>query len=213
MAANMWRGSESSVRKSGKYGVVLDCGVMRRCGKSNRPPHYYVFTEDSAIGVRPLVLIGTVNEIFEFLMINKTSGIENRIASIPDIYMKASQYRPGKRYVGLFPGLDAAKQLTDNIVGLIGAGIGNLFSGPMHSILEISGGAKDLKQALDDGKDPYGKAFSSTKGKSVPTPNQFAITWHYLQEKGSEKIGEGSISFASQYGYVEQKLLKLLGIY
>ncbi len=215
MTAEMWRAPSSVIRKAGRYGFVQDGGIMRHAYKTSSPPHYYFF-DDNPIAAKPMVLIGTINEIFEFLMVNKTSGILNKIDDLPEIYMGVSQCKPTPRFVGLFPVNDVLSQLLDKGIGLLGAGIGNVMgefstlAKMPHTALEISGGAKDLKDAGPDGKNPYQKALHKSKIDKKSIANKFAITWSYLQEKGLKKIGEKSVSFSALYGYADQELMKLL---
>jgi hypothetical protein len=130
--------------------------------------------------------------------------------------MEASQYRPAPRFVGLFPFSDAISQLVDKVVGIIGGGFGNFIGefstlqGMPHAGLEVAGGMKDLKDALGDAKNPYGKAIHKSKVDSSATTNKFAITWSYLHEKGMKKIAEGSVSFAAMYHYAEGELMNVL---
>ncbi len=99
MPARMFRAPASVVRMAGKMSFVQDNGLMHG-GPPGSDGNYW-FSEAGA-GVKPLVLVGTHNEITAFLMKRKESGIKNTIASLPDIYMGVAPYKPAPRFVGLF---------------------------------------------------------------------------------------------------------------
>jgi len=222
MAAKMWRAPVSKVVQAGKFGVIQDGGVMNPAYRSSKPPGYYFFNDDHPIAAKPMVLVGTMGEVLEFFK-TKKSGIENRIKELPEIYMNVEIYKPKPRFVGLFPFLDAIAQLTEQSVGILSAGFGNIMGNVggsvhtvSHNVLELTGGAKDLKEAYSHTKQPYKKAFSERKKSSGGSskgvqPLKYAISWTYLPEKGYKNVAKGSVSFDALYLIVVQELKAVLG--
>lgn len=199
MVASMWRVPASKVGQVGRMSFVQDNGVMRSAVTAG--DGFYWFSEVGA-GVKPLVLVGTVDEITEFLMNHKTSGINNTVADLPELYMKVAPARKGVRYVGLFPIHDFVSQLVDKLGGFV----------PGSTLTDIGGALKDLKEAIMD-LPTYKKAFSFSKAKSKPlSPNTFAVFWTYTPDKDFVKIGSGKINFSSMYGVIETQLNSLMGI-
>lgn len=96
----MWRESAPVVKEGKFFSVIQDRGTLQKAVKSSN--NEFLFSEKGA-GVKPLVLIGTPIEIFEYLKKNETCGIENHLQEIPEIYMGIAKYVPRKRFNGLFP--------------------------------------------------------------------------------------------------------------
>lgn len=198
MAASIWRMPASKVIQVGRMSFVQDNGVMRSAATAS--DGFYWFSEVGA-GIKPLALVGTVDEITEFLMNRKSSGINNTISTLPEIYMKVAPARKGTRYIGLFPIHDFVSQLVDKLAGFV----------PGSNLTDLAGAAKDLKEAATD-RPSYKKAFSHSKAKSKPLPaNTFAVFFSYMGEKGFTKIGSGKITFGAMYGVIDAQLDKLLG--
>jgi hypothetical protein len=64
------------------------------------------------MGVKPLVIIGTLDYILDQLAENKDRGISNVIPRLPNIYFSITNYTPNKRFTGVFPYGDAVAQLA-----------------------------------------------------------------------------------------------------
>lgn len=97
---NMWREPAPIVKEGKFFSVIQDRGTLQKAVKSSN--NEFLFSEKGA-GVKPLVLIGSPVEIFEYLKKNETCGIENHLQEIPEIYMGITRYIPRKRFSGLFP--------------------------------------------------------------------------------------------------------------
>jgi len=198
MPAHMFRAPASVVKKVGKgisSGFVQDNGQMR--GAPPASNGYYLFSEVGA-GVKPLVLVGTHNDITEFLMLKKNSGIENRIQTLPDIYMNITHYRPAPRFTGLFPFHNTIVQLVKDFARFV----------PGSKLTDLAGAAGDIKDALN--AKGYANRYSSKNSKAPA--NLVAITWTYLSGKGYEQIGSGTVNFSAMYAYIDNKLSGMIGI-
>ena len=193
MTAKMFRAPASVVKQGGAGAVIQDNGMMR--GTAPASNGYYLFSEVGA-GVKPLCLVGTWDDLLRFLMERKTSGVQNQIGTLPDIYMSVEKYRPKPRFVGLFPFHDSVKAVIE--------GITDLFPGNWMS--DLVGGLKNVR-------DNVGQGYANMQSSKTSAPsNLLVITWHYLQSKGMERIGSGTISFAAMYGVIDQKLNAIHGI-
>ncbi len=71
---------------------------------------FYVFSEQGA-GVKNLMLLGTAEEIGNWLSQNKERGIDNRIDTLPDIYMTIARYDPNVKPIVLSPVHDVVDDL------------------------------------------------------------------------------------------------------
>ncbi|HTU67731.1 MAG TPA: hypothetical protein VMF52_17405 [Steroidobacteraceae bacterium] len=211
MAAEMWRVPVSEVKFGGGGSVIEDRGVLHRAiAASNRQ---YLFSEVGA-GVKSLALIGLWHEVLNFLAARPSMGIQNRIKELPEIYMGMSYYRPGQRFVGLFPLHDAVKLMVGQVAGIAGAGVGNVLPGATSTAgqiasgaKEIIGGVKDAKDVIDDGNSFHWKkkGKSAKKNESLAT-NAVYIKFSYLQESGMEEIATGSIGFKALHPVVLKAL-------
>lgn len=193
MTARMFRAPVSIVRKSGFGSVIQDNGVVR--GAPPASNGYFLFSEVGA-GVKPLCLIGAWDDVLRFLLERKHSGIQNQIADLPEIYMSVEKYRPRPRFVGLFPFHDAIVDLVEKLTDFF----------PGNQATDIVGGIKNIRDGIQGGG--YAKTYSSRP--SAPS-NLVAISWHYLQSKGMEEIGSGTITFAAMYGVIDNKLRSIHG--
>lgn len=235
MPAMMFRAPVSVVRKSGNMGFVQDNGVMRSTGPVV-PGGNYVLT-DSEVGAKPLVLIGDCNDILCFLVEKSSMGIENKIAD-SQIYMGVKPYRPGPRFVGIFPFSDAIETIVTTVAsfacGAISTGALTGLSGVAEPTRVIGSTLGDLGNAGKDFMDnlnPKGYAkFHSPKESDfklfgiIPTrkkqkaSNLYSVTWSYLPDKDLTQISELetwpiTITFGQMYGLVETEFRKLhLGV-
>jgi hypothetical protein len=199
MAAEMWRVPVSEVKLSTGGAVIEDRGVLRKAQwASNRQ---YLFSEVGA-GVQALALIGLWHEVLNFLAARPNMGIENRIRDLPEIYMGMCYYRPGQRFVGLFPLNDAVTSLVGQVIGMTGAGIGAVLPGAASAagqitgaVTEVIGGAKDLKDVSEESTKFHWRGRQKSKKKQTLATNAVYIKFSYLQEKDMLKIGSGRISF------------------
>lgn len=193
MTAQMFRVPASVVKTSGFGSVIQDNGMMR--GAPPASNGYFLFTEVGA-GTKPLCLVGKWDDVLRFLLEKKHSGIQNQIVDLPDIYMGIERYQPKPRFVGLFPFHDAIASLVEQLTDFF----------PGNKATDIIGGIKNIR---DGTKDSYAKTYSS---KTSAPSNLVAISWHYIQSKGMEKIGSGTITFAAMYGVIDSKLNAMHGL-
>lgn len=116
---NMWREPAPVVKEGKFFSVIQDRGTLQKAVKSSN--NEFLFSEKGA-GVKPLVLIGSTVEIFEYLKKNETCGIENHLQEIPEIYMGITSYIPRKRFSGLFPLQDFLVQTLEQVLKFVPAG-------------------------------------------------------------------------------------------
>ena len=200
MAADMWRIPASVVKKGSLMSFIQDRGVLRHAVTASSN-NMYLFSEVGA-GVQPLALIGYHHEVLQFLVDRPASGIDNRIGELPAIYMGICFYRPGQRFVGLFPVHDALTEVTKGVVGVGSGGIGNVVGtgGIGSTVMEIGGGVSDgvgLWQGLFGKKKSKQPTLSST---------HLYVKFSYLQEKGMEKVGSGTVTFKTLYPVVDKAI-------
>ncbi|EKY4302448.1 TPA: hypothetical protein H2S96_004284 [Salmonella enterica] len=112
----MWRESEPIVKNGKYYSVILDRGELKKAVKGS--DNTYHFSEKGA-GVKSLVLIGSASDVSEFMFKNATSGIDNDIKELPDIYIGVAPYRPEERFSGLFPLYDLVVQTAGQVTQFI----------------------------------------------------------------------------------------------
>jgi hypothetical protein len=204
MAADFWRVPASVVKVVGGGSVIQDRGVLRHAVPSGGQ---YLFSEKGA-GVQSLALIGLWNEVLNFLAGRPQGGIENRIVDLPEIYMGVSYYRPGQRFTGLFPVLDAVRDISGQLVGLAGGGLGNVLPGPtgvvqsaFSNVLSAIGAVKDGKDALQ----PVLQGQAKKPNMRLATQEVY-IKFSYLPEGSMKPIGRGRIDFPALHGVVRKAL-------
>jgi hypothetical protein len=210
MAAEMWRVPVSEVKLASGGAVIEDRGVLRKAlAASNRQ---YLFSEVGA-GVQALALIGLWHEVLNFLAARPGMGIENRIKDLPEIYMGMSYYRPGQRFVGLFPLNEAVTSLIGQVAGIAGAGLGSVLPGAASAAgqiasgaTEVIGGMKDLKDVREDSTKFHWKKKPEKKSNMSLATNAVYIKFGYLQEKGMERIGSGRVGFKQLHPIVLKAL-------
>lgn len=185
---NMWREPKPVVNKGKHYSLIVDRGELQKAVKNSN--NDYLFSEKGA-GVKPLVLIGSPVEISEFMFQNETRGIENHIKELPDIYMGVTQYKPKKRFTGLFPLQDILTQTIDQVSKFV----------PGTDITDAAGVPSDLK-ALK-------QAILAMKQKDKTSENKLYVKFSYLPEDGMVKIGRKTVSFGRILEQMQQSIRPL----
>jgi hypothetical protein len=213
MAAEMWRVPVSVVKFGGGGSVIEDRGVMRRAVTASNGT--YLFSEVGA-GVQSLALVGLWHEVLNFLAKRPACGIDNRIGDLPEIYMGMCYYRPGQRFVGLFPLQEAVCSIVGQVVGIAGAGLGNVLPEATSTVGQIASAATNVIGGVKDAHDVYSEARKGvikTKSGSEPSKknmslasNAVYIKFSYLQEKEMDKIGSKRISFEELHPIVLKAL-------
>lgn len=206
MAADFWRVPASVVKKGGGGSVIQDRGVLHHASTASSNGQY-LFTETGA-GVQALALIGLWHEVLNLLAKRPGCGIDNQIADLPDIYMGVCYYRPGQRFTGLFPVHDAVRDVGGQVVGIAGAGLGNVLpeaSGPVRQVVSavngLIGGAKDGKDALQPVLGGKPKPPNMTLAS-----NDLYIKFSYLPEAGMKRIGSRHVGFDQLHGILRETL-------
>lgn len=188
MAASMWRIPASKVVKGGQFSIIQDRGNLRSAPAGSKGD--FIFSEVGA-GVQPLALIGLWHEVLNWLATRPTKGIDNKIKDLPDIYMGVSFYRPGQRFVGLFPVHDAVQQLTEGVVGAFAPG---------SEITDVGGAIGDL---YSHSKRLFGKP---KKKKLSLSSTEVYIKFSYLPEQDMIRVGQRRASFGQIYPIVLKTL-------
>ena|GEM_PF-2672566 len=150
----------SPIVHAGRLGsVILDRGQLTQAFPAHNGN--YIFSEAGA-GVKPIVMIATMQEILEFLAENRLECIENRIEELPEIYMGISKYKAVKRFDGLFPVQDAVKQIVTKLAtGLASPIAGEIAVGVTGSVPAAWGIARQVRTTLSKANDVYGFAKKS----------------------------------------------------
>lgn len=175
---SMWREPNSMIKTGGKGSLIVDRGSLTKAVRSSNGD--YLFSEAGS-GLKPLVLIGTLAEIANFMLENSHRGIENHIKKLPEIYMGITHYMPQQRFSALFPLQDSLKLFFDQATALLPLP-GNNITDVGGAISQIAGYTRDTRQALsgDDGM-----------------KNIFYLKFSYLCENGMQRIGIRTISFGT----------------
>ncbi|AKA37314.1 hypothetical protein NE897_01025 [Yersinia ruckeri] len=179
---DLWREPIPEVKAGQYYSLIVDRGELQKAIKDSN--NEYVFSEKCA-GTKPLVLIGTSVEITEFLLNNETSGIENHITELPDIYMGITKYVAKERFTGLFPLnylLISTVEQTQKFL-------------PFGTLITDAAGIPDDLKAL------Y-QSLHKLDRKQKESGQVLYVKFSYLPEKGMRKVGKKTISFG--------KILKIM---
>ncbi|MCW6568364.1 hypothetical protein [Yersinia ruckeri] len=178
----MWREPIPEVKAGQYYCLIVDRGELQKAIKDSN--NEYIFSEKCA-GTKPLVLIGTSVEITEFLLKNETSGIENHITELPDIYMGITKYVAKERFTGLFP-------LNHLLISTVEQTQKFL---PFGTLITDAAGIPDDLKAL------Y-QSLHKLERKQKESGQVLYVKFSYLPEKGMRKVGKKTISFG--------KILKIM---
>lgn len=172
---NMWREPPPIVKEGKFFSVIQDRGTLQKAVKNSN--NEFLFSEKGA-GVKPLVLIGSPVEIFEYLEKNQTRGIENHLQETPEIYMGITKYVPHKRFNGLFPIQDFLVKTLEQVLKFVPTGT---------VITDAAGIPADLKELY--------RITNSFKSKEKSSGDLLYVKFSYLPEDGMQKIGTRSVSF------------------
>ncbi|MGV8916836.1 MAG: hypothetical protein ACOH2R_03370 [Pseudomonas sp.] len=173
---NPWR--EPSQRLiTGEYqSIIIEYGKLTKAvpGSTNN----YLFSEKGA-GVQPVVIVGTLLQVIEFLLDHQQRGFESQVPSLPDIYMGISPYKEKQQFTGVFPLNDALA----NIAGFLTS----LFPAPDWATLV---GAPDqlngLKKTING---------LSDKERANAKSDVLYVKFSCLPGDNMQKIGTRKISF------------------
>ncbi|WP_404705008.1 hypothetical protein [Yersinia vastinensis] len=183
---NMWREPVPKVKEGKYYSVIVDRGELQKAVKDSN--NEYVFSEQGA-GVKPLVLIGTAAEVTEFLLNNETSGIENHIIELPDIYMGIAPYVIKERFTGLFPLNDLLIASVEQVQKFLPFG---------KIITDTAGIPSDLKSLYE--------ALHKLDTKQKENGEILYVKFSYLPEEGMSHIGRKTISFGKVLKLIQNKI-------
>ncbi|WP_268798792.1 hypothetical protein [Pseudomonas huanghezhanensis] len=171
---NPWRVPKPTL-SAGKYGsVIVDRGQLKKSVVSSN--NYHLFSE-TGTGAQSLVIVGTALQIFDFLLSHQHQGIENRITSLPDIYMGISPYTPKARFTGVFGIGDTMVQVVSYFAGAI----------PVPAWVSIATAPTTL--------DAMKKSLAGLKETEKQKGDLLYVKFSYLPEDKMQKIASRKVSF------------------
>lgn len=173
--------------------VIQDNGYLQGTGPGSTG--YYLFSEVGA-GVKALALVGHKSQVFSWLDEHAHSGIENRIVELPEIYMGVQPYRPGSRFVGLFPVQAAVGAITEGIAAFA----------PGSTLTDLVGAIGDIRGASDYVR---GHGMEITTSSGVPKMDYTGILYirfSYLGGPHMHQIATGTVDFPDVKALLETLL-------
>ncbi|MDN0119013.1 hypothetical protein [Yersinia frederiksenii] len=183
--ADMWREPTPEIKEGKYYSLIVDRGELKKAVKDSN--NEYLFSEKGA-GTKPLVLVGTAVEIADFLLSNETSGIENHISDLPDIYLGIAPYVVKERFTGLFPLNDLLIQTVEQAQKFL----------PFNTIITDAAGIPNDLKSLQD-------ALHKLDEKQRESGPILYVKFSYLPEDGMTKIGRKTISFGKVLKIMQNK--------
>lgn len=109
-AANWWRVPAPEL-KLGKYqSVIIDNGELTKAVPDSK--NRYLFS-NTPTGAKSLAIVGTALQIVELLERTAKHSIASEIKDLQSLYMGVSLFEPKKRFSGVFPLNELAKEITD----------------------------------------------------------------------------------------------------
>lgn len=184
---NPWR-VPAPVLHNGKYGsVIIDRGVLKKAvlASNNR----YLFSGTGA-GVESLVIVGTSLQVMEFLLARQNQGIENTIATLPDIYMGISLFKPKQQFSGIFPIGDTLVTVASYFASVI----------PVPDWVTLVTSPTSLEAIR--------KSITGLSDTQKQKGELLYVKFSYLNEDGMQKIATKSISFKQVLEAIQQRYKK-----
>ena len=183
----LWRVPHTKISAHGSS-IIMDHGKLSLTAGC--------FT-DTAVGARPIALIGTYDEIVGFINENPTKKIRNDIEELPDIYMSTSYFNPSSKQLrGLFPGIDAATGIATGLTAIAGAGTSDFLRSRHTSFASKARHViQDAFAAVTDGIS-LSRELSGNDGGGAATHGRLIVKLHYManSDGSGEVIGSGSIT-------------------
>ncbi|MGC1854077.1 MAG: hypothetical protein WA659_01695 [Candidatus Aquirickettsiella sp.] len=179
VAVEMYREPSQKLLSGKHFSVVIDRGKLQKAIRDSS--NNYLFSEVGP-GVKPLVLIGTMQEIVTFLYEKRKIEIHNKISSLPCIYMSATYYQPKARFEGIFPVHAAINQFTKSLLDFVPV------PGNVETVSEILSSGKTLQEILSvlvRSKKPY------------PESKLIYLKISYLKDIGAVEVGKKVLPLAS----------------
>ena len=182
-AMYLWREPVSIVRKGGGFSVIQDDGRLLKAIKASN--NKYLFSE-KGMGTKALVLIGTPVQVMHYFAKNASTGIDNRLKDLPEVYMGITKYVPAERFTGLFPLEDFFSQFVKQIA-LDYLPVNTGFDS-LNDMLDAMANAQGLKEQLD---------WIAEQEIDDSQYNQLLyVKFTYMPEDGTFLVGKGKVSFS-----------------
>ncbi|AOB32722.1 hypothetical protein AKI39_21215 [Bordetella sp. H567] len=189
--------------------LVEDRGACVQASRGSAA-NCYSFS-NTPMGVRPLVLIGTLAQIDDFFRREANYGIVNEIMELPMIYVRAARYRAGERFKELAAGHATTRALIDTFktgVGIMADPVvDRAVAGvvPDHTLGQASDGAITLANVVkgvvdatmaSDGAIQAARSLSG--GSRNPGGPEFYVEFSYMQGSGTKRVGTHRLSFSDR---------------
>lgn len=184
---NPWR-VPAPVLHNGKYGsVIIDRGQLKKAVAASN--NHYLFSETGP-GVETLTVVGTPLQIMEFLLSRPSHGIENRIKSLPDIYMGIAPFKPREQFSGIFP-------IGDTLVAV---------AGYFASVIPVPDWVTLV--ASPTSLEAMRKSIMGLSDAQKQKGDLLYVKFSYLKEDGMHKIATKSITFKQIAEAIQQRYNK-----
>jgi hypothetical protein len=191
--AEIYREPNQKLLAGKHFSIVIDRGKLQKAIPSSSGN--YLFSEVDA-GVKPLVFIGTMQEIIKFLYEKRKIEIRNTIPCLPYIYMSASYYHPKEQFEGIFPVHDAIKEITKFfIMEPVSVPVGTEVA---TAVTDLAADSKAFQKSLS-------KIVVRFKKKQCPESPLIYLKISYIKDVGAIEIAKKEVSF-------ESILYELLGV-
>lgn len=185
--ANPWRVPASTLQQGKYHSIIIDRGELKKAvpGSNNQ----FLFSESGA-GIQALVIVGTSLQIMDFLLSRQNQGIDNQIASLPDIYMGISPFKPQQRFSGIFPIGDTLAEVAKFFAGLI----------PVPDWVSLVTAPTSL--------DAMRKSLTGLSDAQKQKGELLYVKFSYLPEDGMQKIGRKTINFKQVLLAIQERYKK-----
>lgn len=183
-SANPWR-VPAPVLHQGRYGsVIVDRGELKKAVPASN--NQYLFSESGA-GTQPLVIIGTALQIMDFLLNRQNQGIDNRIASLPEIYMGIAPFKPSQRFESIFPFGEALVTVAGYFASTI----------PVPDWVTLVSSPTSLEAMR--------KSISGLNETQKQKGQVLYMKLSYLPEDGMQKVGNKTLSFKQVLRVIQER--------
>ncbi|WP_143277438.1 hypothetical protein [Bordetella genomosp. 9] len=203
MSIRLMRKGSAQVHMFKGASFVEDRGQYSPALRSARTNCYHF--EDSSVGARPLVLIGTLAEISDFLANESRYGIVNNIQGLPHIYVKVARCRATERFSDLSAARALAAGASDSVKTLAGivadpvvaqaTGIaGRLGAGA--TLVDAFKGAADTAMAVDGARGAF-RAIFGMGGTPASADARFYVEFTPIKGDWTEWLGCHRVNFGA----------------
>lgn len=185
----LWRVPSPTI-KNGKYGsLIVDSGQLRKAVAAS--DNNFLFAEavndTPTEATKPLAIIGTLAEIANFLIENRSRKVLNKIKGLNSIYIGLTKYAPGNQFSGLFPLQDFGVKFFTQIISFY-PDLAGLKVPPFVELAGLPGTIKELLEAI--------LKIKSDDDKNAKASNIYFLKISYLPEDEMIEYKKNELSFA-----------------